>query len=52
MVAFIIIVLLLLALGVLGAVIEGILWLTAIALLLVAATVAYGWWKFKSARRA
>jgi hypothetical protein len=42
-----VIVVILLALGVLGTVIEGLLWLTFIALVLVAAAVVYGWYRFK-----
>jgi len=47
MTALILIIILLLVLGVLGAVIKGLLWLTLIAALFVVALVAYGWWKFR-----
>lgn len=47
MAAILIVVVLLLALGVLGAVLEGLLWLTAIAVVLVLVAVAYGWWRLK-----
>jgi hypothetical protein len=49
MTAFVIIlVLLLLLLGILGAVIKGLLWLTVIAVALFVAASACGWFKFKS----
>ncbi len=51
MTVFIVLVVVLLLLGVLGAVIKGLLWLTLIALLLVAALIGYGWWKFRGATR-
>ncbi len=51
MTVLIILVVVLLLLGVLGAVIKGLLWLTLIALLLGAALIAYGWWKFRGATR-
>ncbi|TQL02955.1 hypothetical protein [Cellulomonas sp. SLBN-39] len=38
-----------LALSVLGAIIEGLLWLTAIGALLLVATAVYGWFKLRSA---
>lgn len=50
MVAFIIVILILLAFGVLGAVVKGLLWLTAIAVLAAIAAAAYAWWKFRGAR--
>lgn len=46
MTTLLIIVVILLALGVLGTVIEGLLWLTFIALVLVLAASAYGWFRF------
>lgn len=36
-------------LSVLGALIEGLLWLTAIAVVLIIATAAYGWFRLKRA---
>jgi hypothetical protein len=42
-----IILVILLALGVLGTVIEGLLWLTFIALVLVVASAVYGWFRFQ-----
>ena len=51
MATLIIIVLLLLALGLLGAVAKGLLWLTAIVALLLVASLAYGWWKLRGFRR-
>lgn len=42
-----VIVVILLALGVLGAVIEGLLWLTFVALVLVVAAAVYGWFTFQ-----
>ncbi|WP_162833687.1 hypothetical protein [Ilumatobacter nonamiensis] len=50
MTAFIVIIILLLLLGVLGAVIEGLLWLLLVAALVGAGVVLYGWWKFRSSR--
>ena len=47
----IIVLLVLLAIGALGAVIKGVLWLTAIAVLLIIAAGLYGWFKFRSFRR-
>lgn len=38
-----------LALSVLGAIIEGLLWLTAIGAVLLVATAVYGWFKLRSA---
>lgn len=49
MVVFIIVVILLAAVGILGAVVEGLLWLTAIAILAVVAAAAYGWSRLKAA---
>ena len=48
MTAFVIILVLLLLLGILGAVIKGLLWLTLIAVALFVAASAYGWFKFKT----
>lgn len=47
MTTVLVILVILLALGVLGAVIEGLLWLTLIALVLIAASAVYGWFRFK-----
>lgn len=52
MTALILVIILLLLLGVLGAVVKGLLWLTAIALLVIVGLAAYGWWKFRDTRRA
>ena len=51
MTAFIVIIIVLLLLGVLGAVIKGLLWLTLIAAVVIAAVIAYGWWKFRDTQR-
>lgn len=40
-----------LVVSVLGALIEGLLWLTALGLVALAATVAYGWWRARSGSR-
>lgn len=48
MTAFVIVLVLLLLLGILGAVIKGLLWLTLIAVVLIVAASAYGWFKFKT----
>ena len=48
MTAFVIILVLLLLLGILGAVIKGLLWLTLIAVVLIVAASAYGWFEFKT----
>ncbi len=40
-----------LALSILGAVVEGLLWLTVVGLILLAATVVYGWVKSKARSR-
>ncbi len=45
--ALLIIVIVLFALGILGTVVKGLLWLTFIAAVLVLATVAYGWFRFR-----
>ncbi len=47
MTLLLVILVILLALGVLGAVIEGLLWLTLIALVLIAASAVYGWFRFQ-----
>lgn len=52
MVPFIIIVLILLAVGALGAVVKGLLWLTLIAALLIVGAMVYGWFKVKGTSRA
>jgi len=44
---FLLVVVILALLGVLGAVIEGLLWLTFAAALVIVAVVVYGWWKFR-----
>lgn len=38
------------ALGILGAVVKGLLWLSLIAVVLIGVTVAYGWRKFGGSR--
>lgn len=48
MIALLIIVIILFALGILGTVIKGLLWLTLIAAVLIVASVAYGWFKLRS----
>ena len=48
MTAIVIILILLLLLGILGAIIKGLLWLTLIAVVLFIASGVYGWVKFKS----
>ena len=40
-----------LVLSVLGALLEGLLWLTGLGLLLLVATVAYGWWRLRGGSR-
>ncbi len=52
MTALLVILVLLLALGVLGVVIKGLLWLTLIAVVLILGAIAYGWWRFGRASRA
>lgn len=51
MTVLILVIVLLLLLGVLGAVIKGLLWLTLIAAIVIAALAAYGWWKLRNTRR-
>lgn len=51
MVALLIVVIILFALGILGAVVKGLLWLTLIAAVLVVATIAYGWVRYQSSSR-
>ncbi len=48
MVAFLIVLIILAALGILGAVIKGFLWLTAIAFVLFIGALVYGWTQLKS----
>lgn len=48
----ILLVVLWLAVSVLGAVVKGLLWLTAVGLVALVATVAYAWWKARSGSRA
>jgi len=50
MAAFIIILLLLAVLGVLGAVVEGLLWLTFAAVVLFVAGAVFGWIKVKASQ--
>lgn len=50
MAAFIIILLLLAVLGVLGAVVEGLLWLTFAAIVLFVAGAVFGWIKVKASQ--
>ena len=50
MTAIVIVLILLLLLGILGAVIKGLLWLTLIAVVLFVAAGVFGWSKFKSLR--
>lgn len=40
-----------LALSILGALVEGLLWLTVVGLVLLAATVVYGWVKGRTRSR-
>jgi hypothetical protein len=47
MIALIIIILLLALLGILGVVVKGLLWLTLIAVVLLLAAGAYGWFKLR-----
>ncbi|MEP1123383.1 MAG: hypothetical protein ABJH68_05770 [Ilumatobacter sp.] len=47
MTAIAIVLILLLLLGILGAVIKGLLWLTVIAIVLFVGAGVYGWFKFK-----
>ena len=42
----------LLAFGLLGAILEGLLWLTFIALIIIAVGAVYGYFKFKRSRSA
>lgn len=51
MIAFLVIIVLLAVLGVLGAVIEGLLWLTGLAFLLVVGAAAFGYFKFRTSTR-
>jgi len=48
----ILIALVLLALGVLGTVVKGLLWLTAIAVVILLIGAAYGYFRFKGSTRA
>lgn len=50
MLTLLIVLIILAALGILGAVIEGLLWLTLIAGVLLGVSLAYGWFKLKSSR--
>jgi len=48
MVTLLIILIILAALGILGAVVEGLLWLTLIAAVLLVVGLVYGWSKLKA----
>jgi hypothetical protein len=48
MVALLVIIIILIAVGILGAVIKGLLWLTLIAIILIGVTMGYGWVKRKT----
>lgn len=50
MTALLIIVIILFALGILGTVVKGLLWLTLIAAVLLVATVVFGWVKVRAMR--
>lgn len=52
MIALILVLVVLLALGVLGAVVKGLLWITFIAVLLIVAAAAYGWFKLRGSSSA
>lgn len=52
MAVFIIILVLLAVLGILGAIIEGLLWLTLAAVVLFVVGAVVGWFKLKSSRSA
>lgn len=47
MAALLIIVIILFALGILGTVVKGLLWLTFIAAILIVATLAFGWLRLR-----
>ncbi len=49
MFVLIIVVVLLAALGILGAVVKGLLWLTVLAAIAIVVALGYGWSKLKSA---
>lgn len=49
MLTLILVLVLLAALGILGAVVEGLLWLTLIAAVAIAVALIYGWSKLKGA---
>ena len=49
---FLLAILVLLALGVLGVVVKGLLWLTAIAVIVFAAGAAYGYFRFRGSTSA
>lgn len=46
-----IIVIVLFALGILGAVVKGLLWLTFVAVVLVVVAIGYGWFRFGRSSR-
>jgi hypothetical protein len=48
MTLLIVVIVILLLLGVLGAVIEGLLWLTLFAVVFIVAAAVYGWFKLRS----
>lgn len=50
MTALLIIVIVLFALGILGTVVKGLLWLTLVAAVLIVAAVAYGWFLLRGRR--
>lgn len=51
MTALLIVLVILLALGILGTVVKGLLWLTLIAAILFVLGVAYGAWKLRGSSR-
>lgn len=50
MFALLILLVVLILLGILGAVVKGLLWLTFIAVVLFVGGAVVGWWKFKRSR--
>lgn len=51
MTIFLLIVIVLLLLGILGAVIKGLLWLALIGAIVILAAAAYGWFRLRAATR-
>lgn len=47
MIALLLVILVLIALGVFGAVVKGLLWLTFVAIALIVASAIYGWFKLR-----